>query len=228
MRSSRKVFLLAMALSLLLAASAALHADPCLVVYTDGPIWYYYDPAEYYTVMPGDPLYNPMYDRGGKVLLEVGTNEVDLSIYQAPNLIGFKPTYDGNEGYYFDGSEFTLIIDGFSNAPMTYVNILAVFDKYAPTSCTPTIYADGNLVTGGKYSVGDLVVSTPTPDGNNYSDTKEVEISWSGCVGLRIWAFADEDYDGKRDGGECFTAYSHDLTIPVDNETWGSIKALYR
>jgi hypothetical protein len=228
MNSSRKIFLLGISLVLSLAAGATLHADPCLVVYSSGPVWYYYDPAEYYTVTPGDPLYNPVYDRGGKVLLEVGTNAIDLSIYQAPNLIGFKPTYDGNEGYYIDGTDFTLVIDGFSNSPTTYENILVKFDKFTPSCCTPQIYADGNLVTGGTYGAGDLVVSTPTSDGNNYSDTKTVEISWNGCTGLRIWAFADKDHNGVRTGGECFTAYSHDLTIPVQDKTWGSIKALYR
>jgi len=202
--------------------------DPCLVVYSDGPCTYHYDPAEYYTVGPGDPLYDPLYDRGGKVLLTIGTNDIDMSIYQAPGLTGFIPAYDGDDGYWIDGTDFNLIIDGFSNEPTTYPNILVMFDRFTPSGCVPTIYADGTLVTGFVYGVGDLVVSTPTPDGNNYSDTKTVAISWRGCNGLRIWAFADEDYDGVMDGGECFTAYSHDLTIPVQDKTWSTIKALYR
>jgi len=214
----------------LLLAGGALKAnpDPCLVVYSSGPCTYHYDPVEYYTVAPGDPLYDPLYDRGGKVLLEVGSHQIDPSIYQAPQLTGFVATYDGNDGYFIDGTDFTLIIDGFSNVPTTYTNILVVFDQFKPTGCTPQIYADGTLVTGGTYGAGDLVVSTPTPYGNNYSDTKTVHISWRGCMGLRIWAFADADYDGKRDGGECFTAFSHDLTIPVQDRTWGAIKQLYR
>jgi hypothetical protein len=228
MRLLRTIVVIGIAGALLLAAGATLRADPCLVVYSGGPCTYHYDPAEYYTVGPGDPLYDPLYDRGGKVLLTVGSNDLDLSIYQAPHLTGFIATYDGDEGYFIDGTDFTLVIDGFSNSPTTYQNILVVFDKFLPSGCTPMIYADGTLVTGGMYSAGDLVVSTPTPYGNNYSDTKTIDIIWHGCIGLRIWAFADTDHDGKRDGGECFTAFSHDLTIPVQDRTWGAVKALYR
>lgn len=226
MRLMRLAAFVGVVSAFLLLAGGALRADPCLVVYSSGPCTYHYDPVEYYTVVPGDPLYDPLYDRGGKVLLEVGSKEIDLSIYQAPQLTGFVATYDGNEGYFIDETDFTLIIDGFSNSPTTYPNILVIFDKFEPTGCPPEIYANGTLVTGGTYGAGDLVVSTPC--GSHYSDMKTVSISWRGCVGLRIWAFADADYDGKRDGGECFTAFSHDLTIPVQDRTWGSIKELFR
>jgi len=214
--------------ALLLLTGGALKADPCLVVYSDGPCTYHYDPALYYTVGPGDSLYDPLYDRGGKVLLMIGSNYLDLSIYQPPQLTGFVATYDANVGYFIDDTDFTLVIDGFSHTPTTYPNILVIFDKFEPTGCPPEIYIDGTLVTGAMYNAGDLVVSTPTPYGGNYSDTKTFDISWRGCMGLRIWAFADADHDGKRDGGECFTAFSHDLTIPVQDRTWGSIKELFR
>jgi hypothetical protein len=214
--------------ALLLGWGAVVHADPCLVVYSSGPCTYHYDPAEYCTVGPGDPHYNPLYDRGGKVLLLVGSNDIDRSIYQPPNLTGFVATYDGNEGYFIDGTDFTLVIDGFSNSPTTYPNILVKFDQFNPSGCTPQIWANGSPVSGATYSAGNLAVSTPTGYGNNYSDTKTVHISWRGCKGLRIWAFADADYDGKRDGGECFTAFSHDLTVPVQEKTWGAIKEIFR
>jgi len=203
-------------------------SDPCLVVYPDGPCVYYYDPAKYYTVGPGSPYYNPAYDRGGKVLLEIGTNQVDLSIYQAPGLNGFVSTPNGDEGYYFTGTNFQLIIDGFSRAPATYVNILVVFDKAVPTGCVPTIYVAGSRLTGGVYHAGDLVVQTPAPNGNNYSDVKKVAVNVVGCNGVHVWAYSDENYNGAKDGGECFTAYSHDLTVPVEFSSWGKIKALYR
>jgi hypothetical protein len=228
MKLLRMCLLIVAASGFVVAASGSLLADPCLVVYSSGPCTYHYDPAEYYTVGPGDPLYDPLYARGGLVLLEVGSNEIDLSIYQAPNLTGFIAEYDGNEGYFIDGTEFTLVIDGFSNSPTTYPNILVEFDQFKPSGCTPQIWADGEPVSGGTYAAGDLVVSTPTEYGHNYSDTKEIHITWRGCIGLRIWAFADTDYDGKRDGGECFTAFSHDLTIPVQGKTWGAIKEIFK
>ena len=70
-------------------------------------------------------------------------------------------------------------------------------------------------------------VSTPLPDGD-YSDTIELMVSWSGCYGIHIWAFSDENYNGVRDGGECFTAYSHDTVVGVEESTWGAIKSIYK
>ncbi len=203
--------------------------DPCLMVYPDIACTYYYDVTEYYTVGPGHQLYNPMYDRGGEVLLEIGNNSVDESIYQPPNLIGFEPSIDGNDGFYFTGTGFGLIIDGYSNTPTTFVNILVVFDKFIPADCIPNITVNGDPLDGSVYEAGDLEVSTPTPSGRNYSDTMTIEIGWWGqCYGIHIWAFSDGNYNGILDGSECFTAFSHDAMVPVEGSTWGKIKALLK
>jgi hypothetical protein len=202
-------------------------ADPCLVVYPTSNTTYHYDVNEYYTVSYGDSLYDPMYDRGGKVLIDINTNEIAYNIYQSPNLAGFQPSTDGREGYFFIGGSFDLYIDGFTNTPTTYTNILLVFEP-DPQLCNPTIQVDGQPVTGNTFPLGDLTVSTPTPDGNNYSDSIVTSIVWSGCYGMQIWAFADENYNGILDGGECFTAFSHDGTVPAEAKTWGEIKSLYQ
>lgn len=228
MKVLRKSFLLFFASLALILASGVVMADPCLVVYPNAPCVYHYDPMEYYTVGPGDPYYDPMYDRGGKVLLELGSNEIDPSIYQAAGLVGFEMSTAGEDGYFFFGNTFDLVLDGFSNVPTTYVNIIMMFDRVVPAGCAPLIWVDGVLVTGMSYNVGDLVVTTPTPDGNNYSDTRTFDVQWGACNGLRIWAFSDNNYNGIHDGGECFTAYSHDLTVPTEDATWSGIKSLYR
>jgi len=227
MKTVRTLAFMAVAAGFAIALAGAVHADPCLVVYPGTPCTYHYDPTEYYTAGPGDPYYDAFYDRGGEVLLEVGTNEIDLSIYQAPFLAGFVSD-SMNQGYYFDGTEFDLYIDGFSNRPTTYVNILVVFDKPVPSGCTPQIWIDGSPLAGTVYSAGDLVVQTPTPYGNNYSDVLVHHVEWRGCYGTHVWAFSDANYNGKKDGGECFTAFSHDVTIPVKPASWGVIKSLYR
>lgn len=216
---------------LVLLSAAQLFADPCLVVYPEGICTYHYDTSEYYTVGPGDPLYDPVYDRGGEVLLEVGKDEVDLSIYQAPGLAGFKPWADGQDGFFILGNQFDLIVDGFSDVPTTYRNILLVFVP-DPVTYDPMIMVDGSPVLthsalGLYFPIGDLVVATPTADGNNYSDTVTLKIDWGLCYGVRVWAYADEDHDFKEDGDECFTAFSHDVTVPAKESTWGGIKALY-
>ena len=226
----RPLFLLTIVIVLTASASPLL-ADPCLVVYQNGVVEYHYDVNEYYVVSPGHPLYDPMYDRGGEVLIEWVTNDIDHTIYQAPNLVGFKMSTDGQEGYFSVGTDFELVVDGFNNAPTYYTNILLVFES-DPAYCQPLITVDGNPALfdpqlGWYYPIGDLEVTTPTMDGNNYSDTLEFNVHWELCSGLRVWAFADEDFNLMNEGGECFTAFSHDLTVPVEETTWGGIKAMY-
>ncbi|MCD6379669.1 hypothetical protein J7M07_04410 [bacterium] len=228
MQGMLKIVLAVVVVFAITIAPGVLRADPCLVVYPDIACTYYYSTEEYYTVGPGDSLYDSEYDRGGEVLLEIGTNEIDFSIYQAPIISGFEPSSGENEGYVFENTNFTLYLDGFSNNPTTYTNILVVFDKILPDGCLPSIIIDGQMLAGNVYSAGDLVVSTPTEHGNNYSDTIALDIDWSGCIGVHIWAFSDENYNGVRDGGECFTAFSHDVTIPTENSSWGRLKAEYK
>jgi hypothetical protein len=218
------LFISIIAATVLLPAVA--NADRCLVVYPEALAEYHYDMNEYFTVSFGDPLYDPMYDRGGEVLIDSNDLGIAYDIYQAPNLIGFEPSTDGQEGYFTIGNEFKLIIDGFHNQPTTYENVILVFEP-DPDFCVPQITVDGVLATSFTFPVGNLAVSTPTEQGNNFSDVITFDIYWSNCYGLRIWAYADENYNGMLDGGECFTAFSHDVTVPADTETWGSIKARY-
>ena len=227
-----RLALYGVAISLFLCLAGVASADPCLVVYPDAPCVYHYDTSEYYTVTSGHPLYDPAYDRGGEVLIETTTNTIDLSIYQAPNLAGFTPSVGGEEGYFFNFMTFTLFVDGFNNSPITYANILLVYEPQ-PAACAPIVTVDGNpalshMTLGLYYPIGDLVVSTPTAEGNNYSDVLTFTIDWQLCQGMRIWAFADEDFDFDWDAAECFTAFSHDVTVPVEETTWGAVKALYQ
>ena len=213
-------------LALVVLVPAASHADRCLVVYTEVPTTYHYDVNEYFTVTAGDPLYDPLYDRGGEVLIDSNSLEIAYDIYQAPDLIGFEPSTNGQEGYFSIGNDFSLIIDGFNNEPTTYENVILVFEP-DPSDCVPVVRVDGVLATSSQFPVGDLTVTTPTESGKNYSDIISYDISWGSCYGIRIWAFADENYNGILDGGECFTAFSHDLTVPANEATWGAIKAKY-
>jgi hypothetical protein len=226
------VFFVFLTAIVLVGVASPLLADPCLVVYQNGVVEYHYDPNEYYTVSSGHPLFDPAYDRGGEVLIEWVTNDIDHTIYQAPGLSGFKISTDGKEGYFSVGTDFELVVDGWNNTPTYYTNILVVFDP-EPDHCTPLITIDGNPAMfdpqlGWYYPIGDLEAMTPTPDGNNYSDTLEFTIHFELCSGMRVWAFADEDFNMMNDGGECFTAFSHDLTVPVEETSWGGIKSLYQ
>ena len=120
-------------------------ADPCLIVYPDGATVYHYEATEYYTVSLGDPLYDPLFDRGGEVLIDANTDEIALEVYQAPGLIGFVLD-NVDQGYFIAFNDYTLIVDGFANTPTTYTNIILVFDTILPDGCVPVITVDANPV----------------------------------------------------------------------------------
>lgn len=211
-------------------------ADVCLMAYPTGPCSYHYSALDKYTVGFGHPLYDPLYDLGGEVLIKIDPVDGDgiaLDVYQAPGLTGFVLD-EVDQGYFAIGTSYDLVVDGYYREPTTYTNILLVFDGIEPDGCTPVITVDGSPILwdaglGYYYSIGDLVVSTPTPDGNAYSDTITLSIVLEACTGVRIWGFADENYNLMHDlPGECFTAFSHDVTIPVQESTWGSVKSLYK
>lgn len=231
MFTSRWVFaIIVVAVAVSLIRPTVVSADPCLMVYPTGPTRYHYDTNEYYTVTFGHPLYDPAYDRGGEVLIDINTGEIALDIYLSPRLTGFDPSIGGQEGYFFMGSSLDLVIDGRANKPAVYRNILLVFDP-DPGSCQPLVTVNMNTVIGDSYAMGTLVVSQPTPYESyeaGYSENIVAQVKWQGCYGVRIWAFADENYNGVKDGGECFTAFSHDVTVPVQHETWGAIKNFYK
>ncbi|MBI4720555.1 MAG: hypothetical protein HY770_04925, partial [Chitinivibrionia bacterium] len=189
------MFLLATLLFGVVLLPITASADRCLVVYPEALSIYHYDVNEYYTVTYGDPLYDAMYDRGGEVLIDSNSNEIAWDIYQAPNLAGFEPSMNGQEGYFTIGNQFNLIVDGFYRQPTTYENIILVFES-DPNWCSPVMSVNGVPVAGNTYAIGDLTVSTPTPYGNNYSDIMALDFSWAGCYGVRIWAYADENYNG--------------------------------
>ena len=205
-------------------------AEPCLMVYPDGPSIYHYESAENYLVGPGHPLYDPAYDRGGWVLIDANTDEIALEVYQAPNLSGFELDEE-NQGWYFEGTFMDLVVDGFSNTPTTYANVTLVFEALA-NSCMPNVMVNGQPAQpapDGTYHfpIGDLVVQTPAGQGNNYSDITSVALDWSACAEIDVWAWADENGDGIRQGFECRTAFSKNTTVPTESGAWGALKVRY-
>jgi hypothetical protein len=219
-----------------LMISGAVLADVCLMAYPTIPCEYHYSSLDKYTVGPGDPLYNPLFDLGGVVLIKIDPVDGDgiaLDVYQAPGLTGFVLD-EVNQGYFGIGVDYDLVIDGYNKSPTTFTNILLVFDTVEPDGCTPAITVDGQPALfdaglGYYYPIGDLVVSTPTPVGKSFSDTVTLTIGLQLCTGVRVWAFSDSNFNLTHDlPGECFTAFSHDTTVPVEETTWGAVKSLYK
>lgn len=227
MGSCKATSVLLLTLALLGQTTGVALADPCLVVYPTGSCTYHYDISEYYLVTAGHPLYQSAFDRGGAVLIETNTDEIAYNIYQAPGLTAFAVSSGGQEGYFFEGNTFDLVVDGFHNDPTTFVNVRLVVESL-PTACPPNVTIDGAPIGGDQYALGDLVVSTPTGNGHNYSDSMLLEVGWDSCAEIQFWAYSDENGNGVHDGGECFSAYSHDTTVPTPAGSIGKLKASFR
>jgi hypothetical protein len=219
----------------LMIGPAAVQADTCLMTYPTAPCEYHYSSTDHYTVGLGHPLYDALYDLGGEVLIKIDPSDGDgiaLDVYQAPGLTGLVHD-EISQGYFNIGADYDLVVDGYNKSPMTFSNILLVFDSLLPEECVPYITVDGQPAMydpglGYYFPVGDLVVSTPTTVGNSHSDTIILSIVLENCIGYRIWAFADDNYSLTHDlPGECFTAFSKDTTIPVSESSWGAIKSLH-
>jgi hypothetical protein len=215
--------------------SVVVQADVCLMTYPTATCEYRYSSLDKYTVGVGHPLYDPLYDLNGEVLIKIDPIDGDgvaLDVYQAPGLAQFVLD-EVNQGYYSHIADHEIVVDGYSKSPTVYTNILFVFDTFDPVDCVPTITVDGNPALfdaslGYYYPIGDLAVSTPV--GNKYSDTVMHSVVVAGCSGARVWAFSDENFSLTHDlPGECFTAYSHDSTVPVQSSTsLGMLKSQYR
>jgi hypothetical protein len=219
-----------------LMSPGVVKADVCLMAYPTSPCEYHYSSLTKYTVGIGHPLYDPAYDLGGEVLVKIDPIDGDgiaLDVYQAPGLTGFVlDDAPDAQGYFAVGTSYDLVIDGYNKTPTTFVNILLVFDTFEPGGCVPSITVDGQPALfdaglGYYFPIGDLVVLTPV--GNAYSDTRTFTIDFQLCSGYRVWGFSDENFSLTHDlPGECFTAFSHDVTVPTEETSWGAVKALYR
>ena len=154
-----------------------------------------------------------------------------MTQHQASSLTGFVMDPE-EQGYFTNGTNFGVVVDGFSNMPTVFENVIVVFDQTVPTWCQPAVFIGGNPALylsslGWFCPIGNLTVTTPTPWGKSFSDTMTLDLLWQNCWSIRIYAFSDANYNFARDGGECFSAFSHDTAVPTRNTTWGRIKALY-
>jgi hypothetical protein len=212
--------------------------DPCLLVYSTDLSIYKYNSSKYYVVTSSHPLYDPEYDRGGEVLIRnfwFLPDRIATAVYQAPLLAGFEQAVNENTGYWFTGRLFDLVVDGFSRNPRVYYDVVLSIEPILQ-NCTPVIFVDGVLIEGPPYVIelGDLHVTTP--DGDYYSDSFVMEVTYQGCMGLYMTAFEDCDHNkgwdpcpdnGDDDEWPCHRFCSDGATVPVEASTWGAIKAMY-
>lgn len=226
-RSLRRIPLLALTLSL--CAGAAL-AEPCILAYPLGQVTFRYNTTRYEVKGPGDPLFDPLYAIGGLMLWDRARARIAFEVYQAPGLDAFVPSLSGRSEFLFLGAEISLVIDGFAEQPRQLSDVLVQFTP-RPLGTRASILVNNLPVVDLRYPVPRMVVSTPTPNGY-FSDTTTIAIGCAenGCDDiLRLEIIVYQDRNGNRvyDGDPCIVVIMENFTVPVEESTWGAIKAMY-
>ena len=200
-------------------------AEPCVLAYPIENVIFKFDPVAHEMVFPGDSRYDFQYDRSGVMLWDKSSGRVAYEAYQAPRLQGFQPNNMGTSTFYLLGNRYTLVIDGYYHAPRKLNNIYVRFTP-TPADASPIIHINGEQFYGLYYHIPQLDVSTLTDEGY-YSDSINLNMSWTGAEAIEITVFSDRNNNGVFDGEPCSTVFMEDMTIPTENLSWGAIKSLY-
>jgi len=206
-------------------AYPALAGEPNVLSYPSTTSVFRYDPARYEVLQPGDPQFQPSYAIGNQMLWDKVDQRIPTEIYRAPLLVGFEPCPEWTSEYVTLHNQFDHTVDGFAAEPRFLGNVMMRFVP-EPATAVSVISVDGVPVTGFVYPLGNLDVTTPVSGG--YSDTIVRSISWTGASAIRIVVFADRNLNGIYDDGPpLYTTRSQDNPIPVEETSWGRVKALY-
>ena len=208
------------------AALAETGAEPGLLVYPDVPTEFRYNPAEYEIITLGHPQFNPDYQIGGLSLWDKIEQRIAYEVFRAPQLTGFSSSSNGQNEFVLMTNEFKVIVDGFSTQPRYLGKVYVRFVPDPPHS-TALIEMAGEEIDLLIQPIKPIDVQDLTPEGF-YASTLSVHIRWSGAVGIRITAYGDKNNNRVYDGGmPRWSIYVQDNSVPVENTSWGAIKARY-
>lgn len=212
--------------ALLLTTAVSTHAEPDLLVYPSVAAEFRFNPAEFHTISSGHPDFDPAYQVGGVSLWDKVENRIAYEVFRAPKLTGFSSSSSGENEFVLMTNEFKVIVDGFSAYPRYLGKIYLRFIPNPPHS-TAMIEMAGTVIDFLIQPILPINVQDKTGDGF-YSNTRKVHIRWSGAIGIRITAYGDKNNNRVYDGGSPrWSIYVEDNTVPVENTSWGAIKAIY-
>jgi hypothetical protein len=216
--------LFSLAVCIVVAASA--RAEPCVLAYPAGQTVFHYDPSQFEVVGPASSKYNPSYALSGQMLWDTTEGRVAYEVYRAPGLTGFQSSSSGESVFQHVGNHTLIVVDGFSPSPRHLSDIYVQFTPQ-PLSSVVSITVDGSPVSGLRYVIPSLPVTTPIGNGF-YSNTIILNVEWFGAREMEIVVYSDRNGNRIFDGNPVFSIIMEDFSVPTENKTWGGIKAIYR
>jgi hypothetical protein len=200
--------------------------EPDLLVYPNKAAEFRYNPAEFELITSQHPDFNSDYSVGGVSLWDKSSGRVAYEVFRAPNLTAISPSTNGRNEFVVMTNEFKVIVDGFGDYPRYLGKVYLRFVPDPPQS-TALIEIEGELIDFLIQEINPLDVRSQNPEGF-YTNTERVQIRWSGAVGIRITAYGDRNNNRVFDGGNPrWSIYVADNSVPVENTSWGAIKAMY-
>jgi hypothetical protein len=212
---------------MLLGATAMLsYAEPLLLVYPNKPAQFHYNPSDYSALSPGHPDYDANYAVGGVTLWDNAEERIAYEVFRAPWLAGFQESANGMNEFVLMTNEFNLIVDGYGEYPRQLNKIHVQFAPSPPNATAMIEMAWEPLV----YLITQVpgIDALESTDEGYYTGSSSFHIRWSGSVGIRITAFADKNGNHAYDGGvPKWSIFVSDNSVPVEETSWGAIKAMY-
>jgi hypothetical protein len=222
----RLMYCLAVVGALLNSTAGSAHAETDLLVYPNKTVVFHYNPADYEEITASDTGFDPAYQVGGVSLWDRHNQRIAYEVFRAPALAGFQASGNGRNEFVLMVNEFNLIVDGFCDQPRQLGKLYVRFAADPPQT-SPLIEVSGQEISFHIHGIPSINVQTLLPEGF-YSDTFRLHIRWSAAVGIRITAYEDRNDNMVFGGGiPKWSVYVIDNTVPVERETWGSIKAMY-
>jgi hypothetical protein len=219
-------FIQVLAVALTVAVSAPVRAEPDLLVYPNVATEFRFNPAEFQVITSGHPEFDPNYQVGGVSLWDKVEHRIAYEVFRAPGLTGFSSSPSGYNEFVLMTNEFNLIVDGFCEYPR-YLGKVYVRFAPDPPHATALIELGGSEIDYLIQPVKPIDVQDETPEGF-YSNASIVHVRWSGAVGIRITAYGDKNNNRVCDSGfPRWSIYVEDNSVPVENTTWGALKAKY-
>ena len=217
---------LAMVGVLLTSTQTYAQVEPDLLVYPSAPSIFRFNPVEYELILPGNPDFDPLYQAGGASLWDRTANRIAYEVFKAPALTGLTPSLNGRNEFVIMTNEFRVVVDGFSDYPR-YLGQIYVRFAPDPPQATALIEMAGQMIDALIQPIAPINVEDETPEGY-YSNSRQVHVRWSGAVGIRITAYGDKNNNMVFDGGvPRWSIYVEDNSVPVEQTTWGAIKARF-
>jgi hypothetical protein len=206
--------------------SGRAQAEPSYLLYPSTPAVFHYDASRYEIVTSGHPKYDASFAIANVMLWDRIEQRVPVEIYRAPFLTGFEMSTAGRNEFVTYGNDFDVIVDGFNDSPRIMGNLCL---RFWPESTAPyvQVFVDGVSIPSLTIGLSALTVSTAIP-GGFYADVDAHTVSWAGSPGLEIIAFSDKDGNSAFEGTASYRIRALSASVPVQETTWGSVKALFR